>query len=227
MTIWHWVRHGPTHEKNFVGWRDVPADLSDAPRLARLNLHLPDDALLVSSDLMRAVHTADALALPSRRRLPHEQGLRELHFGAWDGLHFSEVAARDPDLSRAYWETPGDVMAPEGESWNQTKARVDRVVARINAAHPNAHVIAVAHFGVILTQVEAYDNLIVPVVEMMKYLTPMSFDVLTFTVLSHLSSYGYCPFASAVSAKAIAGSGPKMLQTTKARIATPTTAGTK
>ena len=29
------------------------------------------------------------------------------------------------------------------------------------------------------------------------------------------------------SAKAIAGSGPKMLQTTKARIATPTTAGTK
>ena len=154
MTIWHWVRHGPTHEKNFVGWRDVPADLSDAPRLARLNLHLPDEALLVSSDLIRAVHTADALAQPSRRRLPHEHELRELHFGAWDGLHFSEVAARDPDLSRAYWETPGDVMAPEGESWNQTKARVDRVVARINAAHPNAHVIAVAHFGVILTQVQ-------------------------------------------------------------------------
>ncbi|MFG6584413.1 histidine phosphatase family protein [Sulfitobacter sp. 1A12779] len=154
MTTWHWVRHGPTHEKNFVGWRDVPADLSNAPRLARLNLHLPDEALLVSSDLIRAVHTADALAQPSRRRLPHEHELRELHFGAWDGLHFSEVAARDPDLSRAYWETPGDVMAPEGESWNQTKARVDRVVTRINAAHPNAHVIAVAHFGVILTQVQ-------------------------------------------------------------------------
>ena len=89
MTTWHWVRHGPTHEKNFVGWRDVPADLSDAPRLARLNLHLPDDALLISSDLIRAVHTADALALPTRRRLPHEPDLRELHFGAWDGMHFS------------------------------------------------------------------------------------------------------------------------------------------
>lgn len=154
MTTWHWVRHGPTHEKNFVGWRDVPADLSDAPRLARLNLHLPDDALLISSDLIRAVHTADALALPTRHRLPHEPDLRELHFGAWDGMHFSDVAARDPDLSRAYWETPGDVVAPDGESWNQTKARVDRVVARINEAHPQAHVIAVAHFGVILTQVQ-------------------------------------------------------------------------
>ncbi|NUH63824.1 histidine phosphatase family protein [Sulfitobacter sp. S0837] len=154
MTVWHWVRHGPTHEKNFVGWRDVPADLSDAAALARLNAHLPREAVLLSSDLSRAVATADALALPSRARLPNEHGLRELHFGAWDGLHFKEVAARDPDLSRAYWETPGDVVAPEGESWNQTKARVDRVVARINTAHPQAHVIAVAHFGVILTQIQ-------------------------------------------------------------------------
>ncbi|PHR02026.1 MAG: histidine phosphatase family protein, partial [Sulfitobacter sp.] len=37
MTIWHWVRHGPTHEKAFVGWRDVPADLSDTAQIARLN----------------------------------------------------------------------------------------------------------------------------------------------------------------------------------------------
>ncbi|MEX3313643.1 histidine phosphatase family protein [Sulfitobacter sp. PS-8MA] len=154
MTVWHWVRHGPTHEKTFVGWRDVPADLSDAAQIARLNAHLPRAALLVSSDLCRAVTTADALTLPSRARLPNEQDLRELHFGAWDGLHFKEVAARDPELSRAYWERPGDVVAPEGESWNQTKARVDAVVARINAAHPQAHVIAVAHFGVILTQIQ-------------------------------------------------------------------------
>jgi len=154
MTVWHWVRHGPTHEKNFVGWRDVPADLSDAALLVRLNAHLPPEGLLVSSDLSRAAATADALAAPRRRRLPHERDLRELHFGAWDGLHFQDVAARDPELSRAYWETPGDVVAPEGESWNQTKARVDRVVARINAQHPDTHVIAVAHFGVILTQIQ-------------------------------------------------------------------------
>lgn len=154
MTVWHWVRHGPTHEKTFVGWRDVPADLSDAEQLARLNLYLPRKALLISSDLMRAAHTADALASPDRSRLPHAPDLRELHFGDWDGLHFSEVAKRDPDLSRAYWETPGEVTAPGGESWNQCKARVDAVVARINATHPEAHVIAVAHFGVILTQVQ-------------------------------------------------------------------------
>ena len=154
MTIWHWVRHGPTHEKTFVGWRDVPADLSDTDHLVRLNAHLPDDAQLISSDLIRCTATADALTQNTRNRLPHHADLREMHFGVWDGMHFQDVAARDPELSRAYWETPGDIQAPDGESWNETAARVNVVVDRMNAAHPNSHIIAVAHFGVILTQVQ-------------------------------------------------------------------------
>jgi broad specificity phosphatase PhoE len=154
MTTWHWVRHGPTHEKAFVGWRDVPADLSDTALIERVRAHLPKEALLVSSDLMRSVHTADVLHLPDHTRLPHESDLREMDFGVWDGMRFDAVAARDPELSKAFWETPGDISAPDGESWNQTGARVDAVVDRLNAAHPNGHIIAVAHFGVILTQVQ-------------------------------------------------------------------------
>jgi len=154
MTIWHWVRHGPTHEKTFVGWRDVPADLSDTAQIARLNAFLPTDALLVSSDLIRCVATADVVEAEQRRRMPHHADLREMHFGMWDGMHFKDVAARDPELSRAYWERPGDVQAPEGESWNQTAQRVNAVVDAMNAAHPKAQIIAVAHFGVILTQVQ-------------------------------------------------------------------------
>ncbi|WP_299566886.1 histidine phosphatase family protein [uncultured Sulfitobacter sp.] len=154
MTVWHWVRHGPTHEKTFVGWRDVPADLSDAALIARVCAHLPRRALLVSSDLIRSVATADALAHPDHHRLPHETDLREIDFGIWDGMHFDAITARDPRLSRAFWEQPGDVQAPDGESWNQARARVDGVVDRLNTRHPDAQIIAVAHFGVILTQVQ-------------------------------------------------------------------------
>lgn len=154
MTTWHWVRHGPTHEKTFVGWRDVPADLSDTDLINRVRNHLPDRALLVSSDLIRSVTTADVLTLPRHTRLAHETDLREINFGIWDGMRFDAIAARDPQLSRAFWDNPGDVQAPEGESWNQTQARVSAVVDRLNAEHPDAHIIAVAHFGVILTQVQ-------------------------------------------------------------------------
>jgi broad specificity phosphatase PhoE len=69
-------------------------------------------------------------------------------------MRFDAVAARDPQLSRDFWEKPGDVQAPEGESWNQTMARVNDAVDRLNVAHFGAHIIAVAHFGAILTQVQ-------------------------------------------------------------------------
>ncbi len=153
MTTWWWVRHGPTYEKAFVGWRDVPADLSDAAQIARLNAHLPDDALLVSSDLSRSIDTANAIA-GARTRLPHAPDLREFNFGDWDGLTFDQVAARDPDLSRAYWETPGDITPPNGESWNAAASRITPFVQDMNNRHPDRHIIAVAHIGVIMTQIQ-------------------------------------------------------------------------
>ena len=154
MTTWHWVRHGPTHQTSFTGWRDVDADLSDVGAIARLADHLPGDALILSSDLTRSVNTASALQR-DRTRLPHDPALREFHFGNWDGVHFSEVADRHPDLSRSYWEDPGEHTPPGGESWNMAAARVAMAVRRIEATYPDAHIVAVAHFGVILTQVQA------------------------------------------------------------------------
>ncbi|EEW26867.1 histidine phosphatase family protein [Rhodobacter ferrooxidans] len=154
MTRLWWVRHGPTHERAFVGWRDVPADLSDAARIARLHAYLPPRALLVSSDLIRASATADAVA-KGRQRLPHMPGLREFNLGDWDGRLFTEVAETHPDLSRAYWETPGDTTPPNGESWNAASARVAAAVAQLLADHQGRDIIVVAHVGVILTQVQA------------------------------------------------------------------------
>lgn len=153
MSRWWWVRHGPTHQKALTGWRDVPADLSDTAAITRLSDALPAAALLVSSDLIRASATADALA-HGRQRLPHAPALREFDFGAWDGLDFATVAARDPVLSRSYWEAPGDVAPPDGESWNAARARIDRFVEAMNKRHPGRDIIAVAHFGTILTQVQ-------------------------------------------------------------------------
>ncbi|MEZ5756104.1 MAG: histidine phosphatase family protein [Paracoccaceae bacterium] len=153
MTRLWWVRHGPTHEKTMVGWRDVPADLSDTATLERLNAHLPQDALVVSSDLIRASATADALA-QDRHRLPHHAGLRELHFGDWDGQTWDTIANTHPELSFAYWDDPGDHRPPNGESWNEAAARISAATDALIAAHPGRDIIAVAHFGAILTQVQ-------------------------------------------------------------------------
>lgn len=151
MTRFWWVRHGPTHEQAMTGWRDVPADLSDTAALSRLNAHLPCPAAVISSDLIRATATADALA-PGRHRLPPVPTLREINFGDWDGKHWSDIATTDPDLSRLYWEQPGDHAPPNGESWNTAAARATRAADRLLAEHQGRDLILVAHFGIILTQ---------------------------------------------------------------------------
>ncbi len=134
-----------------VGWSDIPADLSDTARLARLEAALPRDALVVSSDLCRAVQTADAIAA-RRERLAPDPDLREIHFGAWEMQDFDRIA--DQERLRAFWDRPGDLCAPGGESWHEVSDRIDRAVARLMRAHPGRDIIAVAHMGAILTQLQ-------------------------------------------------------------------------
>lgn len=150
MTRFWWVRHGPTHAKAMTGWRDIPADLSDTAAIARLNAHLPTPAVIVSSDLIRATATADALT-PGRHRLPHLAALREINFGDWDGKLWSQIAETHPDLSRVYWDQPGDHAPPNGESWN---AAAERATAATDTllTRTAGDLILVAHFGIILTQ---------------------------------------------------------------------------
>jgi alpha-ribazole phosphatase len=133
-----------------VGWSDIPADLSDKAQLDRLREYLPE-APVVSSDLVRATTTADALQRDIR--LPHDPNLREINFGDWELKTFAEVEETDPHTIRAYWETPGEVAPPNGDSWNAVRARVNRAVDGY-VAQNYKDLIIVAHFGVILTQVQ-------------------------------------------------------------------------
>lgn len=154
-TRFHLVRHGPTHVKGMLGWTDRPADLSDADRIRRLAGALPEGAVVVSSDLIRARATADALAAAMAApgpRLPDEPLLREMHFGDWELRTSDEISASHPDLSRAFWTDPGAHRPPGGESWAELSARTGAAFDTLAAAHPGADVVVVAHIGVIVAR---------------------------------------------------------------------------
>jgi len=154
MTIsWWWVRHGPTHSKNLVGHTDIAADLSDVTKIEWLNNNLPESAELVSSDLLRAVATADLLG-EKRKRLAHRKNLREINFGDWEDCSFAAVAKSNPDLSKEYWENPGDSAPPNGESWNSFSQRVRSEIDVLTQQTSQENIIVVAHFGVILAAIQ-------------------------------------------------------------------------
>ncbi|MEE2944271.1 MAG: histidine phosphatase family protein [Pseudomonadota bacterium] len=149
------VRHGPTHAKSMVGWSDLPADLSDTAALARLEASLPADAKIVSSDLSRAIETANAIQ-GARLRLPHHSDLREIHFGDWELKTHTEIA--DKDHMMAFWDQPGEINAPNGENWNGFSARVDQAIDGLMSEY-EGDLVVVCHFGVVVTQIQRALNI--------------------------------------------------------------------
>lgn len=154
MIRWWWVRHAPSRAPKgaMIGWTDAAADLSDTGALSRRAASLPKNvsnggAMLVTSDLARARATAAALDLGEGRVEP---GLREVHFGAWEGQRFDQIpAAALPALTRFL---DGDGPAPGGESFGDVVDRVAKTCAEIaQRAQQQAmtDIIAVAHAGAI------------------------------------------------------------------------------
>ena len=66
---------------------------------------------------------------------------------------YTEVEAETPDQIRTFWETPGTVSAPNGESWDAVTTRIDRALARLNHL---PEVIVVAHFGAIIAAIQRH-----------------------------------------------------------------------
>ena len=107
---------------------------------------------MISSDLSRCVATADAIAA-NRKRLPARKTLREFDFGLWDGMAFDDVAKRDPILSRSFWEQPGTLAPPHGESWNAVSQRVAGSLLQLAGQHKGQDIIVVGHMGMIMTMI--------------------------------------------------------------------------
>lgn len=141
-----------------VGWSDVPADLSDRVTLKNLSAALPQDALWVSSDLTRAKATARAVRSGADPDLIDAR-LREINLGTWELRAFDEIEAEDGARVRAFWDEPGTVRPPGGESWYDLQARVDAGIDDLLVRAAGAPVVVVAHFGSILTQIQRAEQL--------------------------------------------------------------------
>jgi broad specificity phosphatase PhoE len=96
-----------------------------------------------TSPRLRARQTAAQLS-PSPRV---DDDLRELDFGELEGRPFDEIASSEPELYRAWMETPTRVRFPGGESYADLKARALASLERIWDGGGSA--VVVTHGGVI------------------------------------------------------------------------------
>jgi glucosyl-3-phosphoglycerate phosphatase len=125
-TVLVW-RHGQTawnSQRRFQGQLDIPLDdvgREQAARAATLLAGFAPSAI-VSSDLVRARETAQALADVTGLPVATDPRLREIDVGAWQGLTFDEVSERYP-VEAAMWRDGGDGRRGGGESLVEVGAR--------------------------------------------------------------------------------------------------------
>ncbi|MGW5850300.1 bifunctional RNase H/acid phosphatase [Streptomyces sp. NPDC055254] len=100
---------------------------------------------VVSSPMRRCRETARAVA--DRLGLPVtvEEGLREVDFGAWEGLTFAEVRERFPDDLQAWLDSPEAAPTGGGESFTAATRRISATRDRLIAAHAGRTVLLVTH----------------------------------------------------------------------------------
>ena len=152
-TRWWWVRHAPVtgDEGRIYGQTDLSADVSDSRIFARLSELLPENPVLVTSDLQRTTLTADAiaqagLALPEPIKEP---AFREQHFGVWQGLKRDRFYKETGAKMHRFWIAPAFERAPEGESFADLVARAVPAITRLTAEHAGRNILCVAHGGTI------------------------------------------------------------------------------
>jgi len=158
------MRHGQTDwnfQNRYQGQLDIPLNDKGINQaiIAAKKLSGQSFDFLYSSDLLRAVQTAEQLANVINLPIQKDPRLREVNQGQWQGLLISEVfdplinASSDLNESIEFRHPPG------GESISEVADRVWNCLAELAQKHTHQKIILVSHGMAIATALCKFRNI--------------------------------------------------------------------
>lgn len=156
------IRHGETDynlNRRYCGFSNPPLNVSGVLQAESLAKQLKDFGVLAvySSDLLRAAQTA-ATVFP-KHRIKTMMDFRELNFGIFEGLNYSEIMERYPGLYQDWIRDPSNVLFPSGEEFGGFRKRVSSALAAIISLNRDKTIALITHSGpirLILCEVLGY-----------------------------------------------------------------------
>ncbi len=147
------ARHGQVaegHTQRYHGNNDIDLSPTGVEQFRRLadQLSQVELAAVYASDLKRAWHGAQILCEGRNPTPLAVREFREIHFGVWEGLTFSEIAAQYPQELKSRLEDLAKYRLPDGESLTDVRDRALPKLKEILERHPGQSVALVAHAGV-------------------------------------------------------------------------------
>lgn len=154
-TVIYVIRHGESVgnlNRICLGHTDLDLTelgLSQAKKTAD-ELSMVNFAAIYSSDLIRAVHTAEPHASIRGVKISTDNLFRELYFGTWENASVLMLKDKFHDEFMIGWRANfGTFVAPEGESVVSMAERMLRGVKKIAREHPGQTVLLASHAAAI------------------------------------------------------------------------------
>jgi alpha-ribazole phosphatase len=147
------VRHGQVaegHTDRYHGNNDIGLSPLGVQQFEALAAQLQDVPLagIYASDLTRALTGAEIISRGREVTPEIIPEFREIHFGVWEGLSFTEIAQRYPvELESRLRDLP-TFRIPEGESLMDVKTRALPRLNQLIGRHHGNNLLIVAHAGV-------------------------------------------------------------------------------
>lgn len=152
MTDIYLIRHGETELNSkgvYYGWTDCRLNdrgLAQAEELAEILQHVSFD-VVISSTLERAVETAVIVSGFSRDGIILDERLREMNFGEWEGMHFTDAQKKYRQESELWCSDWYKAAPPSGESLEDMFCRVKSCIDDITEQYRGKKILIVSHLG--------------------------------------------------------------------------------
>ena len=148
------VRHGNTElnsAQRFWGQTDVKLSGEGIRQAELLRDRLAEQKInaIYTSNLSRALVTAEIIASRHQLALTTSAELGEIDFGVVEGLTFDEIKQRKPKLARQLFDWQARPKFPGGESLDELNERVKIFLPTLAKHAPEETVLVVAHSGVL------------------------------------------------------------------------------
>jgi alpha-ribazole phosphatase len=152
------VRHGITEfnsTRRFAGYSDVEMSAVGLRQVETLRDRLAGEKIDVvySSDLKRAMVTAEVICSGRQVDIVACPELREVNYGEVEGLTYPEIRQRYPEVAELVANFNLRLNFPGGESFEEFIERVSKFADRLNRHAPSETVLVVSHSGPLRTLV--------------------------------------------------------------------------
>lgn len=150
MTKIYIVRHGQTEwniQGKIQGHANAPLTEKGLGQGELVANRLKDEVIdvIYASDLDRARITAEKISKSTGAKLIITEELREMSFGIWEGMLFTEVKEKYPEDFLKWLSKPEDLKIENGETLFTLENRMERVINDIMSKHEGENICIVSH----------------------------------------------------------------------------------